>query len=278
MATTAELTEAGTSKFVQAGSVRMHYNEAGTGDAPIVCIHGGGPGASSWSNFKQNLPALSSLRRTLLVDMPQYGKSDPVVINEPRLGFNAKTLKDMLDALDIPKITLIGNSMGGGTSCKFAIEYPDRVDRLVIMGAAGHGPSLFVPSPMDGIRILMEFYDNPSKEAMRRVVQALSFDSSFLTEELLEERFKAAMNQDILDARKKSVAALEDISMDLHKIQAKTLIIWGRDDRAVPLDHALSFEKRIPDARLFIFPRCGHWAQLEHAEEFDRLVVDFLTH
>ncbi|MGD9893604.1 MAG: alpha/beta fold hydrolase [Dehalococcoidia bacterium] len=276
--TTTELTEEATSRFVQAGSIRMHYNEAGTGGPPLVCIHGGGPGASGWSNFRQNLPALSAIRRTLLVDMPQYGKSEAVVVNEPRLGYNARNLKAMLDALDIDKVTLIGNSMGGGTSVKFAIDYPDRVDRLVLMGSAGFGPSLFTPQPTEGIKFLGNFYRNPTREAMKNIIDVFVYDSSFMTEELLEQRYQAAMDPAIMEARKNSNTPYEDLTADLRKIKAQTLIIWGADDRFVPLDQGLGFLRHIPDARLVVLPRCGHWAQYEHADEFDRLVIDFLSH
>lgn len=275
---TSELTEEATSRFVQAGDIRMHFNEAGSGDPPLVCIHGGGPGASGWSNFRQNLPALSAERRTLLVDMPQYGKSDPVAVNEPRLAFNARSLKNMLDALGIEKITPIGNSMGGGTSLKFAIDYPERVDKLVLMGAAGTSNSIFTPQPTEGIKLLTGFYRNPTREAMKNIVDVFVYDSSFMTEELLEQRYQSAMDPAQIEARRNSNSPYEDLSSDMPKIQAKTLIIWGANDRFVPLDAGLVMQRRIPDATLVVLPRCGHWAQYEHAEEFDRLVIDFLRH
>ena len=127
------LTEESTSRYVQAGDLRMHYNEAGDGP-PLVMLHGGGAGASSWSNFKQNLPALSEHFRCLLVDLPGYGKSDKPIINDPIWDFYTDVLNDMLEALGIEKAHFAGNSHGGATAVKMALNYPDRVDRLLSMG------------------------------------------------------------------------------------------------------------------------------------------------
>jgi 2,6-dioxo-6-phenylhexa-3-enoate hydrolase len=269
------VTEAGTSKYAEAGKIRIHYNEAGAGPVAVM-LHGGGPGASGWSNFQRNVGPFSERFRTLLVDLPGFGKSDSVAPNEPRSQFNARALRDLFDALGVERAHLIGNSMGGATALNFAIDYPDRIDRLVVMGAAGAGQSLFVPMPTEGIRVLNQVFDNPTAEGMRRLIQFMVYDSSFLTEELLQQRLQAALNPQHLEARKKSAAAQRDLSRDLGKVKAKSLIVWGRDDRVVPLDGSLRLVWGIPDAELHIFGRCGHWAQFEHAEEFNRLVIDFL--
>ena len=278
MATTAQLTEESTSKYVQAGDIRMHYNEAGTGDV-VICIHGGGPGASGWSNFNTNIGALSEHFRVLLTDMPGYGKSDPVTMKEPRAVYHAKAYKAFVDALGIEKATFVGNSMGGATSLKFAVEYPDRVNRLILMGAAGAGTSLFAPMPSEGIKVLNEVFRNPTRDTLSKLIKLFVYDSSFLTEELLEQRLKAILDHpEHIEARLNSTPEMVDLSGDLKKVQAKTLLVWGRDDRFTPLDHSLKFLWSLPDAQLHIFAKCGHWAQVEKAEEFNRLVIDFLTH
>ena len=276
MVESVSLTEAETSNYVQAGNIRIHYNEAGTGPV-IIMLHGGGPGASGWSNFQRNIGPLSELFRVLLIDLPGFGKSDSVVINEPLSQFNARVLRDLLDTLHIERTHLIGNSMGGSIALNFAIDYPDRTDRLVVMGSAGAGQSLFVPLPTEGIKVLMQVYDNPTIEGMRQLIQLMVYDSSFLTEELLQQRLQAALNPQHLEARKKSTIVQWDLGKDLGKVKAKTLIIWGRDDRVVPLDGSLRLLWGIPDPQLHIFGRCGHWAQFEHADEFNCLVNDFLN-
>ena len=277
---TQTLTEEATSKYAQAGDIRIHFNEAGTGD-PVICIHGGGPGAAGWSNYVANVGPLSEHFPTILTDMPGYGKSDPVTLTEGRLSYNAKALNHLLDSLGLEKASFIGNSMGGGTSAKFAIEYPEQVDKLILMGAAGGGTSLFSPMPVEGIRMLGTVRDNPTVETFREMIRLFVYDSSFVTDELLEQRVQGYLShpEHIAAARNSTAAGVGmDLTADLHKITAKTLVIWGRDDRFVPLDHALKFMWHIPNAQVHIFPECGHWAQYEHAEEFNRLVIDFLSH
>ena len=138
MATT-ELTEAATSKFVDTDICNIHYNEAGTGD-PLVMIHGGGPGATGWSNYVRNIGFLSDHYRVILPDMPNFGKSDAVTVtDEPRAKHNARTLRAALDALNIDKVNIVGNSMGGATALNFALDYPDRLGKMVLMGAAFEG-------------------------------------------------------------------------------------------------------------------------------------------
>jgi pimeloyl-ACP methyl ester carboxylesterase len=273
---TVKLTQDGTSKFVQAGDIRMHYNEAGDGP-PLIMIHGGGPGATGWSNFVTNIGPLSEHFHVMLVDMPGFGGSDPVVLNEPRIQYNARAFKAFMDALGLKKAHFIGNSQGGGTSAKFAIDYPEYVDKLVLMGAAGGGMSIFSPAPMEGIKHINQLFLNPTKEGFRELIKVFVYDSSFVTEELLEQRLQGTLaHPEHLEARKMGHESQLDLTPDMGKIKSKTLLIWGRDDRFVPLDHGLKYLFGIPDARLLIVPRCGHWVQYEHSEEFNRVVTDFI--
>ena len=279
--TTAQLTEEATSRYVQAGDVRVHYNEAGTG-MPVVFVHGGGPGASGWSNFNTNIGPLSEHFRVILVDMPGWGKSDPVVLSESRFAFNARVFRDMLDTLDIPKVHFVGNSMGGGTSAKFAIDYPDRIDKLVLMGAAGASPSVMSPFPMEGIKRLGEAFRNPTKESFRDMIEAFVYDSSFVTDELLEQRVNGLLEHpEHIEARRKTpreFIGVVPITHELSKIKAQTLVMWGRDDRFEALEKAFIFQGLIPDCDVHVFDKCGHWVQFEQSDKFNRMVVDFLQH
>jgi pimeloyl-ACP methyl ester carboxylesterase len=276
MAATAALTEESTSKYAQVDDFRLHYNEAGTGPA-VVMLHGGGPGASGWSNFQRNIGPFAEHCRTLLVDMPGFGKSDSVVVTEPRSQLTARAVCRLMDSLGIERASFVGNSMGGAASLNFAIDFPDRIDKLVVMGSAGAGQSIFVPQPTEGIKVLNAVFDNPTAEGMRRLIQLMVYDASFLTEELVQQRLQAALNPGHREARKKSANVQRDFSRDLGNIKARTLIVWGKDDRVVPLDTGLRLLGAIPGAQMHIFAHCGHWAQFEHADDFNRLVTDFLS-
>ena len=265
------------STFVQAGGVRLHYNDIGAGSA-VVCLHGGGPGASGWSNFNQNVPALSAKYRLVLVDMPQFGRSEKVVIQEGRLTYVARVLKDFLDRLGIAKAHFIGNSMGAQTALKFAIDYPDRIDRLVALGNGAVTQTVLTPRPTEGVKLIQAFYKGagPTREKLRRLIETLVYDSSFLTDALLEQRFAAANDPEMVALWSKNPPPNEDIGALLGKVACRTLLIWGIEDRFSPIEGGLALLKRLKDARLHVFAQCGHWAQVEKAREFDRLVLDFL--
>ena len=265
------------STFVQAGGVRLHYNDIGAGSA-VVCLHGGGPGASGWSNFNQNVPALSAKYRLLLVDMPQFGRSEKVVIQEGRLTYVARVLKDFLDRLGIAKAHFIGNSMGAQTALKFAIDYPDRIDRLVALGNGAVTQTVLTPRPTEGVKLIQAFYKGagPTREKLRKLIETLVYDSSFLTDDLLEQRFAAANDPEMVALWSKNPPPNEDIGALLGKVVCRTLLIWGIEDRFSPIEGGLALLKRLKDARLHVFAQCGHWAQVEKAREFDRLVLDFL--
>jgi 2-hydroxy-6-oxonona-2,4-dienedioate hydrolase len=264
------------SKFAQAGEVRIHYLEAGSGE-PVVCLHGAGPGASGWSNFRGNLATLSKHYRVLLPDLPGFGLSDKPLHKDPKpVGFNARTLAAFFDSLKLDKVSLLGNSAGGATSCRFTIDYPQRVNKIVLMGSAGGGLGTFSPQPPEGIRAMRAYFEAPSKDRMRDLIKTFVYDASFLTDELLEERFKQSMDPAHLEFMR-TRAPLEDLSAEIPKIKAPTLLIWGADDRFVPAEVGFRFLRMIQGSELHVFSRAGHWVQVEHAERFNRLVIDFLS-
>lgn len=282
----AGLTQEGTSNFVTINeegleNFRIHYNDAGSGPA-VVMLHGGGPGASGWSNFYRNIDAfVEAGYRVLLLDCPGFNKSDEILSDVPRGLLNARAVKGLLDALGVDKTHLVGNSMGGATSLSFALAFPERLDRLVLMGPGGLGPSLVQPNPQEGIRKMFKLYQQPTYENFEDMLESFVFDPAAITEELRQGRW--ANIQGNLNHLKNFVASMQkvplsawDTSARLGEIKASTFVTWGRDDRFVPLDHGLKLINYMQDAQLHIFPRCGHWAQWEHADAFNALVIAFL--
>ncbi len=288
MTTTTALTEAGTSKFADSKPWRMHYNEAGSGH-PIVMIHGGGPGATGWSNFNQNMSMLSAKYRCLAVDMPGWGQSDPT---EPGTVNAPLALKGFLDALGIEKAAFVGNSMGGAATLGFAVEYPERVSHIVTMGSAPvGGMSGLQPGggPSEGMKVLFETYEDPSPENFRRLLRVMVYDDSFVTDELLRQRSESALSNrthlsNSVENRRRIAAAGgpplpngPTVLQRLTKIDIPALIIHGRDDRTTPLETSLQILASLKNSRMLIFNHCGHWAQLEHATEFNHQVDLFLS-
>lgn len=286
MTATEELTYESTSRFAQVrDDLKLHYHEAGVGNGPtIVLLHGGGPGASSWSNFAKNIPVLAQQFHVIAVDQPGYGRSDKPTEHPQYFRHSASALKDLLDTIGITeRVHLLGNSLGGGAAVRFALDYPDRAVRLVLMGPGGLSVNLFAPDPTEGVRNLGKFAYQPTRENLEAFLRIMVFDQKLITDELIDERFAAASAPESLAAAKamgRSFSSSEfELGMlwrDAYKLRQRVLLIWGREDRVNPIDGALVALKMIPRVQLHVFGGCGHWAQLEKFDEFNRLASDFL--
>ena len=276
---TLELTYEATSRTVQTPRWKIHYNEAGEGH-PVVMLHGSGPGATGWSNFGPNMPALAERFRVIAVDMPGWGSSDSVAFEERD---HAGAALDLLDALGIERAAFVGNSMGGMTALRFAALHPERISHLVTMGPGAPGPRLFGAGdgPTEGLKVLQEAYRDPSPASMKRLVEIMTFDPANATDALAQQRSDAARARP--DHLENFIAGLGKVFRfwptvdDVVSIRTPALLFHGRDDRVVHYENSLALSAMIPDSRLVLLNRCGHWAQVEHAAEFNRLVSDFVS-
>lgn len=264
---------------VDTPSGRLHYVEAGTGPA-VLMLHGSGPGATGISNFAPNIGHLAQNFRVIAVDMPGWGKSDTVTVDKRD---HVQSALELLDALEIDKAAFIGNSMGGMTSVRFATTHPDRISHLVTMGPGSGTPGMFVAAGLsEGLRTLQQAYRDPSVEGMRKLVDVMTFDPKFATDELVAQRSETARSRpdhlkNFLDGLGSDRARHMLEPHKIAQISVPTLLIHGRDDRVVHFEHSLRLHSLIPDSRLLLINRCGHWAQLEHAAEFNRVVSGFLA-
>jgi 4,5:9,10-diseco-3-hydroxy-5,9,17-trioxoandrosta-1(10),2-diene-4-oate hydrolase len=287
--TMAPADRAATSQLAEAAGLRLHYHEAGTGAeaaTPLMLLHGGGPGASGWSNFGRNLPVLAGQFRTLVPDLPGFGRSDKPPVTGNYFTFAAGALAGLLDTLGIERAHLVGNSLGGGTAVRFALRYPDRAGRLVLMAPGGLGLNVLAPDPTEGVRRLAAFAapPGPSREKLAAFLRTLVFDQRLVTDELIDERYADAAVPESLAAMASLGASFFDpataedgmLWREAHRLRQRVLLIWGREDRVNPLDGALVALKLIRRAQLHVFGGCGHWAQLEKFDEFNRLVISFL--
>jgi 2-hydroxy-6-oxonona-2,4-dienedioate hydrolase len=280
--------QAATRDITLTSGTHLRYYEAGGHDAtPVVLLHGSGPGATGWSNFSTNLDAIAGAGfRVLAPDMPGWGDSDAVTAEH--MDHDAD-LVGFLDALGIQKAALIGNSMGAHTAVRFATLHPDRITHLVTMGASlGRGTaSLFGPAdgPSEGLKVIVDAYRDATPENMQALVEIMTFDKKrFATPELAALRSEAALAQpdhlrNYIDGL--PLGAPIPIKVDgsaIPSIKTPTLLIHGKDDRVLHFEVSLWLLANIPNSRLVLLNRCGHWAMIEHSDEFNRLVVDFLAH
>ena len=283
MASIADITFENTTKIIATKDYRIQVNEAGQGH-PIFMIHGGGPGATGWSNFSSNVGVLSRKYRCIAVTMPGWGESSPQTVQTGRDGVEA--LKQLADSMGIEKAAYVGNSMGGAASVLFTATYPTRVSHLITMGLGNPaGVSMLQPAgPSEGIRILVEAYRDPSPQNMKRLVQIMCFDPSIASEELAHQRSELAFefpehNKNWLELLRAGppMALPAETLAKLSTSTVPTLLIHGRDDRTVHFEASLRMVAMVPNSRMVLINRCGHWAQLEHPTEFNRLVDDFVA-
>lgn len=262
---------------IVAGGIETNYHDMGSG-APVLLIHGSGPGVTAWANWRLVLPELAKTSRVIAPDMVGFGYTErPAGIEYGVDGWVDHAI-GLLDALGIAQTDLIGNSFGGAIALALAIRHPQRVRRLVLMGSVG--------VPFD---ITMELdavwgYE-PSLAAMRGLLDIFAHDRSLVNDELAELRYQASIRPGFQESfsamfpapRQRWVDAMASAEADIRAIKHKTLVIHGRDDRVIPLSNSITLNRWIDDSQLHVFGRCGHWVQIEHNREFNQLVGNFLT-
>lgn len=260
---------------VDAAGVATNYLEAGAG-RPVVLVHGSGPGVSAYANWRLTIPALAEELRVLAPDMAGFGFSaKPGVYSMERWGAQ---LVGFLDALGLDQVSLVGNSFGGALALHVASEHPDRVDKLVLMGACG------VPFPItDGLDRVWGY--EPSIANMRSILDIFAHDRTLVNDELAELRYRASVEPGMQEAfsamfpapRQRWVDSLVTPEDRIRALPHETLVVHGRDDRIIPLANAETLVRLIDRAQLHVFGRCGHWTQIEWAQEFNALLLRFLT-
>jgi 2-hydroxy-6-oxonona-2,4-dienedioate hydrolase len=278
-----ELTHDSTSRTVETPKGTLHYHEAGDGP-PLLLLHGSGPGVSAWANFRGNIGVFAKHFRTIMMDFPGFGKSYSLDGNPLLAGLPA--VLDFIEALKLPPLPVVGNSMGGAIAARLAADHPDKVSRLVTIGGIGLG--LFSPAPPEGIKLLVEFVEDPTRERMMAWMESMVYSTDILTDEFVEMRWQAAQDPKAMaDVKKlynfeslkamgnRSANAAATVDM-MTRIKAPTLLTIGRDDRVTPMDGALVAMRYVKTCELHVFYDCGHWAMIERKDEFESTVLSFL--
>lgn len=262
---------------VKTGAFNTNFHDVGAG-APVVFIHGSGPGVTAWANWRLIIPELGKTMRVIAPDMAGFGYTD----RPDGASYVKETwvtqLGDLLDALGVAKAHIVGNSFGGAIALAFALAHPERVGRIVLMGSAGL--SFPVTEGLDAV-----WGYEPSIEAMKGLLDIFAYDRTLVTDELAKLRYEASIRPGFQEAfasmfappRQRWLDALASPEQQLKTLPNDTLIFHGREDRVVPLESSLRLLQLIPKAQLHIFGQCGHWTQIERTADFTRLVRDFLT-
>lgn len=264
--------------YVDVNGIQTHYHEDGEGD-PVLLIHGSGPGVSAWANWRLVFPILSKQFRLYAPDVVGFGYTErlknhrytPDVLVNHMIGF--------IEKMELGKVSIIGNSMGGALALHIAQRRPDLVKKLVLMGSMGI--SFPITDELDAV-----WGYTPSLENMKRLIGIFGSDNSFAeNEELVKMRYEASIQEGFQESfaaifpapRQRHVEALALSEEELQQIAQPTLLIHGREDRVIPLaETSWRLLHLIPDAQLHVFSRCGHWTQIEQTKPFCQQVVSFL--
>lgn len=273
-----------TSRHVAFGKRRIFVSEAGQG-YPVVLLHGGGPGASGLSNYSRNVAALARHFRVIVPDMQGYGQSSKGVNRQDPFGDLADAMLGLLDALSIERAHFIGNSLGGACALRLALDRPDRVSALVLMGPGGVNTTRGLPTP--GLNKLLGYYggEGPSLEKLRSFIREyLVHDGTTVTDEMIRQRYEASIDPEVVAApplRRPAglgAAIRMDFTRDrrLGKCQVPTLVLWGMADKVNRPSGGPALQSRMVDCDLYLFANTGHWVQWERAAEFNAVTAAFL--
>lgn len=264
------------SHTIDAGGIETAYLEAGAGE-PVLMLHGSGPGVSATANWQLNIGHLAKRFHVLAPDIVGFGateRPDDVI-------YSLRTWTDhvwaFLDAKGIEQTAIVGNSLGGRIALQMATDSPERISRMVLMGSPGVGMT-----PTEGLAALRAY--QPSHEAMRHLLKTFfAVNPDLITEDLVAIRYEAsvadgayeAYRSMFFDPRHKG-SELAITADEVRAIATPTLLIHGREDKVVPLAVSVTMLDLLPNADLHVFSRCGHWTQIERADEFSALVANYV--
>lgn len=263
---------------ISALEIETNYFDTG-GDKPaVVLLHGSGPGVSAHTNWKRVIPELAGSFRVIAPDLPGFGYTE----RKPDLQYDMKLwsrhLMAFLDALGLEKVSLVGNSFGGSLALAAAARFPERFDRLVLMGTPC---DKFSMTP--GLRAGWDY--TPSPEAMRATMAHFPYYAAMITDELVEDRYQASLIPGAQEGLRKLLAEPNpDGETPLSGVPEKvvagialpTLILHGREDKVIPVEMGLKLGRAMPNAEFHMFGQCGHWVQAERFEKFVTLAKNHL--
>ena len=281
------LNDAGDFPRVEAriGVRKISYSRFGEGPV-VLMLHGGGPGASGLSNYSRNIPALAKQFTLIVPDMPGYGQSTKGLDGKDPFGDLAGSMLGLLDHLHIKQASVMGNSLGGACALRMALDAPERVARLVLMGPGGVDTTRGLPTK--GLKHLLDYYsgEGPTLEKLRQFIREdLVYDGNSVPDDVIQERFKASIDPEVVASpplrRPKGIPQFRKIDFTrdprLASLQTPILVLWGAEDKVNRPSGGRSLQKRLPNCDFYQYARTGHWIQWERAQEFNAVTAAFLS-
>lgn len=271
-------------QYVKVGNINTRFWTLGDEGASVILIHGLGGSVENWMF---NINALAQRHRVYAIDLAGFGRSDKTQTLSS-FSQGAQFVNDFMEVQHINKASLVGNSMGGGVTLQFAIQFPDRIEKMVLVDSAGLGKELHLLLRLGSLPLIGELLTKPSRKGTVRFLKACVYDPAMLTDELIELVYQLVSlpgaQKSFLSCLRSSVnflglraGTVRSIVDNLTTIATPTLIIWGKQDRILPIAHAYVAKEKIPNAKLHILDPCGHIPQMERPEDFNTLLLEFLA-
>jgi len=259
---------------LEIGETRTRLIDKGEG-TPLLLLHGSGAGVSARSNWWRNIDGLAAHHRVLAPDLHGFGHSSRTPGDVYGLEVWNQQVLRILDSQSIDKTVIVGNSLGAWLAMDLAVNHPDRVSGLVLMGSAGTKPLTKMIQQHKSYK--------PAKERMRALLEDFAYDPAHVTDWLVDERYAISSTTDGQAMYAGTCRARDDDAenrrVDLVRLaglELPTLIIHGKEDRVIPSEYSWELTNALPTSSLHIFGQCGHWPQIEYAEQFNRLILDYV--
>lgn len=272
-------------RWVTVGNNKLNVIDLGEGP-PILFIHGL---SGSWPNWLEQLPVFAADHRVIAMDLPGFGHS-PMPDEPITISAYARIVDGLLEALGVSAVTLVGNSMGGFVSAELAIAFPERVERLVLVSGAGisthrHRDVERIEPYLRRIAPMIAVYTGwtaarsdwmARRAGLRNLTLGLvTRHPSRLPAALVAEQLRGAGKPGFMQALRANIDY--PIKERLPEIVCPTLIVWGDEDKVIPVADASVFEELIPNSRKLIFGDTGHMAMLERPAAFNELLSEFMA-
>ena len=271
-------------QYIKVGNLKTRYWTLGDQGTVVILIHGLGASADIWMH---NVEALAKQHRVYVPDLLGFGRSDKPGPSFSPLDY-VRFLDDFMNILNIEKASLVGQSLGGGITLHYALQFPQKVNKLVLVGSAGLGKEVIWTLRLMSLPFLGELISYPSRKGVEIFYKLAVRDQALVTKDFVDlyydifsqlgfQKFLLKTVRSIINIRGAREEVLSSSMNNLSRIKQPVLIIWGAKDRVLPLKHAYWGKERLSKAELKIMEGCGHIPFFERSEEFNRLLLEFLS-
>ena len=271
-------------RYIKVGNINTRYWQIGEKGSAVVLVHGLGGFIENWMH---NVYALAHKHRVYAMDLVGFGRSDKIPLIKD-MDTLVQFISDFMDAVKINKAALVGNSLGGGLILQFALRFPKKVEKLVLVDNAGIGREVIIDFRLCSVPFLGELLIKLSLEGVEKLWQKIVYNQALVTPELIKMCYELGTlpyaTKSLLSVLRAGINICGQRSKltklllkDLDKINVPTLIFWGRQDRIIPVSHAKIATANIPNAKLIVFDKCGHMPMFEYPEGFNKITLEFLA-